>query len=84
MFDQAEKIIETIAKDCPETGAELTDALDGLRNVSCNADIEKKPDAFTLAAEAIKTGREVCPNHEKDFDALDTLLVDAGTVKCSG
>lgn len=85
MFDEAEKIIEGIGQDCPDTGKALTVALDGLRVVSCDADAEAKPGAFEAAAAAIEAGRKDCPDHTADFDRLAELLDDGEQViDCSG
>ena len=84
MFDEAEKIIALIEPDCPKTAAALTEALAGLKTVSCTADEKAKPDAFKIALAAIEAGRIDCLLHTGEFIRLTEILFDAGSVKCSG
>jgi len=82
MIDEARKLIESIAKDCPETGKALSEAMDRLLEVQAKPALTEKLGAFDSAREVIKQAYEDCPKHADDLDRLSELLEQAEIVKC--
>jgi hypothetical protein len=86
IYDDAQKLIDSIRKVCPETAEELGKLLERTKTVKnlCADTTCAKDDLFKEIEEAIKQAYEDCPKAKEDIDRLNDLFEQGQIVKCSG